>query len=411
MKRPTETISRLCLLLFLLVFSFPAVAQESYIPLWVKDSTLIDEAGLDRVTGSSSTPEQIIVLIHGYDMGQSESERKYRELAGHLEQNLTPRSLHIVGLQWDAGGHSFLNPLGDYFNTLERSRSIGRGPVRQLFLALQEAHPGVPLTVLAHSMGCEVTLAAVAPEIAYREENPKGETFAPEEDVRLTLAAFAGSDLDYDIWQHGGTAAMRWFENVGLTWMTVSDPVSQGDRVLSFRTRLRGKAAGSLMPLMTEEQLDTALPGRRLVLDGEEVPVDHELDSYFRPRRVQRLSQALLHLTDFGQEPPELLAVRQVLDAPEALPALRRHLDSPHAGAAFVALWRVERLLCGDSRHLADQTLERAVRLLASRPKAIWPLQASSDCKTLRRGLFPTNDTMRRAGAPYRTRPDRYRVP
>lgn len=411
MKRPTEKLQPLCLLLFLLVFSFPSLAQESYVPLWVKDSTLIESMELERVTRSVPTPEQVVVLIHGYDMGKSESERKFKELAGHLEQNLAPRSLLIVGLQWDAGGHSFLNPLGDYFNTLERARSIGRGPARQLFLALQEAHPDVPISVLAHSMGCEVTLASVAPEITYREENPKGETFAPEETVRLTLAALAGSDLDYDIWQQGGSAAMPWFENVGLTWMTVSDPVSQGDRVLSFRTRLRGKAAGSLMPLMTQEQLDTAVPGMRLLLDGEEVPVDHELDSYFRPKRVARLSQTLIYLTDSGQEPSELLAIRQVLDAPEALPALRRHLDSPHVGASFVALWRIERLLCGDSRHLADQTLERAVRLLADRPKAIWPLQTTSECETLRRALYPTDATMRRAGAPYRSRPDRYRAP
>ena len=411
MKRPTEKLQCLATLLLLLVFSSPSTAQEGYVSLWLKDSSLIEASELSRVVTSHRPPNQIVVLVHGYDMGARESEQKFRELAKLLEQNLSPEMPLIVGLQWESGGRSFLNPLGDYFRTLERARSIGRGPARQLFLALQDTHPDVPISVFAHSMGCEVTLAAVAPEIEYREENPKGDTFAPGATIRLALAAFAGSDLDYDIWQQSGAAVMPWFENVGLTWLTVSDPISQGDRVLSFRTRLRGKAAGSLMPLMSQEQLDTVLPASKFLLDEEEVPADHELDSYFSSRRVERISQAMLYLTALGPEPPELQALRQLLEAPDTLPSLRRFLDSPHAGVAFVALWRLERLLCGDSRHMADQTLENAVRLLADRPKAIWPLQATSECETLRRALFPTESTMQRAGAPYRSRPDRYRPP
>lgn len=408
MTRPTRRFTVIAWLV-LLVLWVPGVAQEAYLPVRFQDATLLEDSVLEPT--SPAVPDQIVLFIHGYDMGAEESGQKYEELARTLRRDLGPGDAMILGLQWNSGGHSFLNPLGDYFSTLERARSIGRGPLRQLLLKLQNTYPEIPISVFAHSMGCEMTLSAVAPEIAYKEEAPKGPTYQPERSVRLAFAVFAGSDLDYDIWQQSGSAAMNWFERVGLTWLTVSDPATQGDKVLSFRTRIRGKAAGSLMPLMTEEQLDSVLPARKLILDSKDVPVDHELDSYFRPARVERLVATLRFLTDLGAEPSELKEVQRVLDAPEELPALRKYLDSPHAGAAFVALWRIEHLLCGSSQHLADRTLEKAVLLLADRPKAIWALQAQSQCQTLRHALFPSEATMRRAGAPYRSRPERYRIP
>ncbi len=408
MTGPTRRLALIAWLILLLL-SLPGVAQDVYIPVLVQDATLLEESTLEQASLQVATPDQIILFIHGYDMGAAESGRKYEELARTLQRDLAPSRAMILGLQWDSGGNSFLNPLGDYFNTLERARSIGRGPLRQLLLKLQDTHPDVPISIFAHSMGCEVTLAAVAPEITYKEDPPKGATYQPDESVRLAFAVFAGSDLDYDIWQQSGSAAMNWFDRVGLTWITVSDPATQGDKVLSFRTRIRGKAAGSLMPLMTQQQLDSVLPARKLILDDKNVPVDHELDSYFRPARVERLVATLRFLTEFGAEPPELKEIQNVLDAPNELPALRKYLDSTYAGAAFIALWRIEHLLCGSSEHLADRTLEKAVLLLADRPKAIWPLQAGSQCQSLRRALFPSEQTMRRAGAPYRSRPARYR--
>ena len=402
---------KLTLWLVLFVCSCSALAQESYRSVRLPNAEILDESAVRAIVESSAPPDQILLLIHGYDMGAEESGRKFEELSRTLRSELKPREVLILGLQWDSGGHSILNPLGDYFDTLQRARTLGRGPLRQILIGLQEEHPEVPITVLAHSMGCEVTLAAVAPEINYTEQPPTGPTYQANQGVRLAFATFAGSDLDYDIWHKSGSAAMNWFNRVGLTWITVSAPATQGDKVLSFRTRLRGKAAGSLMPLMTEQQLDTVLPSRKLTLDDKDVPVDHELDSYFRPARVKRLVETLLFLTDLGDEPPELSAIQAALDAPNELPPLKKLLDSPHAGAAFVALWRVEHLLCGSSAHLADRTLEKAVLLLADHPKAIWALQDHSECKTLHHALFPTEQTMRRAGAPYRSRPPRYRTP
>ena len=409
----TRPAFRLTLLTWLVLSLFtPAcVAQPSFNTLRIEGSELFEPSALEQALSSTPDVSQIVVLLHGYDMGSEESGRKYEELARLVSQHLAPSRALVLGVQWDSGGHSLLNPLGDYFTTLQRARTVGRGPIRQLLLQIHNQHPSAPITVLSHSMGSEIALAAVAPEISYPEQAPEGETYRPELEVRLALAVLAGSDLDYDVWKQSGEAAMNWFERVGLTWITVSDPVGQVDKVLSLRTRFRGKAAGSLMPLMSQEQLDTVLPAGKLVLDDEDIPADHELDSYFHPARVERIVATLSFLTDLGTRPPELAAIAAVLQAPNELTVLRRHLGSRHAGAAFVALWRLEHLLCGDSRHLSDQTLEEAVRLLADRPKAIWPLQAHSECHTLRLGLFPTESTMRRAGAPARSRPPRYRLP
>lgn len=409
----TSSIPRLALLswVILSLFTVASVAEPSFRTLEIEQSQLFEPTALARALDSTSDVLQIVVLLHGYDMGTQESGRKYEELARLVSERLAPRRALVLGIQWDSGGHSFLNPLGDYFATLQRARTIGRGPIRQLLLQLHNRYPAAPVTLLAHSMGSEIALAAVAPEISYPEQAPEGETYRPDLEVRLALAVFAGSDLDYDIWKQSGEAAMNWFERVGLTWITVADPVGQGDKVLSLRTRFRGKAAGSLMPLMTEAQLDRVLPAGKLLLDDEAIPADHELDSYFRPARIERIVATLRFRTDLRARPPELAAIATVMHTPNELSALRRHLDSPHAGAAFVALWRLEHLLCGDSRHLSDQTLEEAVRLLADRPKAIWPLQAHSPCHTLRLGLFPSESTMRRAGAPARSRPARYRLP
>lgn len=392
------------------------VIPPPFAPLRIDETATVKptvlEQTLAEVKAQEERPNQLVVLIHGYDMGTTESSQLYESLSKGLKSRLYPEPTAVVGVQWASGGTSLLNPRGDYFRTLGRARDIGRGPIRQLLLELSERHPGVPISVMAHSMGCEVALAAVVPEIPYSQYQPAGGIYQADQEISLAMAAFLGSDLDYDVWYKAGEAGQKWFARCRLTWATVTDPSSQGDRVLSLRARLRGKAAGALLPRMTEAQLEQALLSRGFYLDGQQVPSNHQFDAYFSPSRIGRLAAALKFITQPGaQEPEELAAMRAAVEAADDMNILLSYLDSPFAGAAFAALWRVERINCGNARHLVDQTLENAILMLANSPQAVWREQAHSQCVTMRKAQFPTDAMMMKAGAPSWARPSRYNPP
>lgn len=368
----------------------------------VSEATLT--AALEDVARQEERPEQIVLLIHGYDMGVEQSSWLFEPLALSVKSGLYPGAAAVVGVQWDSGGGGF-----DYFSTLARARQVGRGPVRQLMLTLSERYPEAKLSVFAHSMGCEIAVAAMVPEISYEDNPPEGSAFRSSERLSLIMAAFAGSDLDYDMWTRYPDAARLWFERCRLTWSTLTDPAGPGDKVLSLRARIRGKAMGALMPPLPQDVVDRVVPAGGLYLDMDNLPSSHELDAYFSPGRLTHILGALRYLSlPRSAEPKELAAMREVVETPDDLATLLSYLDLPYGGAAYAALWRLERLNCGDSRHLADGTLSRAASLLGDSPQQVWRLQAHSDCVTLRHGQFPTDKMMTRAGAPPWARPRRY---
>lgn len=405
-------------LLIALCLCLPSPAQEQptsliipppYAKFLVQPDSTVNEAtltaALEDVARQEQRPEQIVLLIHGYDMGVEQSSWLFEPLALSVKSGLYPSAAAVVGVQWDSGGGGF-----DYFSTLARARQIGRGPVRQLMLALRERYPEATLSVFAHSMGCEITVAALVPEIAYEDNAPEGAAFRPSEPLSLVMAAFAGSDLDYDMWIRYPDAARLWFERCRLTWSTLTDPGGPGDKVLSLRARIRGKAMGVLMPPLPQDVVDRVVPAGGLYLDMDNLPSNHELDAYFSSSRLTRILAALRYLTvPRSPEPKELAAMREVVETPDDVATLVSYLDLPYGGAAYAALWRLEHLNCGDSRHLADGTLSQAARLLADSPQQVWRMQAHSDCVTMRKGLFPTARMMTRAGAPPWARPSRYK--
>lgn len=391
----------------------PGAVDPSWVHYWVDSSasTSADQVRqcLDEL--SRQRPEVIVVMLHGYDMGQEESTRMFDALSEGVRAGLPDQTVGLIGLQWESGGGNFINPTGDYFHTLSRARDVGRGPLRQILLGVAERFPHQPVALLTHSMGCEMAVAALVPEVKYTEHAPKGGTYEAEREITITMAAFVGSDLDYDVWYKAGDAALRWFDRCQMTWSTLSDPTTRGDRVLSLRSRIRGKALGALLPRLTQGQLDQVIPARRFYLDGMAVPANHAFDAYFNEARLERILGVLRYLTTPGRpEPQELKAVREVMETPDDLSRLLPYLDSPYTGAGFAALWRVERLNCGDARHMADQTLERAVLMLVDSPQKVWREQAHSDCVTLRKGQYPTPQMMTRAGAPPWARPPRYQL-
>lgn len=391
----------------------PTEGDPSWAPLWIDGSATVEPEAVARCLEAlaAQRPEVIVYMLHGYDMGREESSRMYDALARGVRAGLPNQSVGLVGLQWESGGNSLINPSGDYFNTLARARDIGRGPLRQVMLGAAERFPNPPVAILTHSMGCEMAVAAVVPEVKYAQHAPKASIYEAQRELSVTLAAFVGSDLDYDVWYQAGDAALRWFDRCQMTWSTLSDPTTRGDKVLSLRSRIRGKALGSLLPRLTQGQLDFVIPARRFYLDGQAVPSNHAFDAYFNEARLARILSVLRYLTRAGEpEPDELRAMREVMETPDNLAELLPHLDSPYTGAGFATLWRVERLNCGDARHMTDQTLERAVLMLADSPQQVWRAQHDSDCVTMRKGQYPTVQMMNRAGAPAWARPARYKV-
>jgi hypothetical protein len=289
-----------------------------------------------------------------------------------------------------------------YWEKISVARSVGRGPARELLLAIQKAYPKAHLSVLAHSMGCEVAAAAVVPELSYADQVPFVPTHEPQAPVKLNLLALFGSDLDYDIWSQSGVEASTLTGRLSLLWQTLApNEADKKDKVLSYRARLRGKAAGSTFPKMTLAQLDAMVGGRRLLVDSEDIPSDHAFGNYYDQSRVSRLVPVMRYLANPKlAKPPYLERLDRILTAPNSQQALLTYLDAPTAGEIFYALWRLERLNCGDARHLTDDTVQKIGRLLKETPQKIWRVAPKSDCQTIRAEQFPTPTQMTRAGAP-----------
>lgn len=415
--------------LFLFWFlTFGAVAQEAAAPetpppppplepshfasLWVdKTAQVAPEAVAATVAAlkkQTPDPEHVILMIHGFDVPRDSSTLEFDALAQRCKEQFAPSKTKVAfaGVQWASAAETSVFKLANvYWEKISVARSVGRGPTRQLLFAVREAFPKAHISIFAHSMGCEVLAAALVPEIEYADQVPFVETFRPQSDVKLLMTAMCGSDLDYDIWSKSQASARNQGERSRLLWSTVSPYTGKVDKVLSMRARLRGKAAGSAFPKMTLEQLDESISKRRLLLDANDIPTDHKFGRYFDQARLARMIPVMQYLVDPKlPKPSELSELDTILAAPNELDVLRAFLDRSSYGGIVYALWRLERLNCGDARHLTDGTLDAIARMLKDKPQMIWREQGKTECVTVRDEIFPTEAMMTRAGAPPRAR-------
>ena len=285
-----------------------------------------------------------------------------------------------------------------YRETVPLARSVGRGPTRELLLELQKEYPKAHLSVFAHSMGCEVAAAALLPEIVYHEYVPFVDPFRPDHAVQLDMIVLAGSDLDYDFWYKSGISARALENRTRLTWLTVADYLTKGDKVLNTRKRIRGRAGGSSFPRMTLEQLDQTVGERRIFIDQRSIPRGHQFLDYYETKRLDRILSTLRYLTAArAPEPEEIEVLDEILAAPNRPGALLPYLDEPGYTAKFYALWRIERLNCGDARHMTDLTLDDIVELLRSDPQKVEEMRSSTECVTVQKAHFPTEKTLTEA--------------
>ncbi len=254
---------------------------------------------------------------------------------------------------------------------------------------------------MAHSMGCEVSVAAGSPELKFGDVTDSLGAFEPEKEIQVNALVLAGSDLDYDAGYKGRYNAD--FHRVGLLWMTMSRLYRrERDKVLDIRALIRGKAQGSTFPRMTAAQYEALFTGRKAVFDNESIPPTHDFLKYYDEARVARLVASMVYRADptAVPKPADLEVIDEVMDAQAQVEALVPFLDSRQFSGTVYSLWRIEGLLGDGSRHFEDEYLSHIGDVAMDCPRSLRQRPYDSPCETVKRGYWPTPKALARAGAP-----------
>lgn len=393
------------LLLLLVALASLASAQappDGYIPIWIeKTGQLADGDVLQAVNALAlENPQNIVILVHGYATPREASAAQYKELSTRIRAAFAKqgKQVSVLGVQWnsDVGSVVF-----DYGDTVTVARGVGRYGMRQILLALQQKFPKAHLAVWGHSMGTEVTMAALKPKLTFDEEASKLPIFESGKSVNLDMFALCGSDLDYDVLYKGGAYALDGGK-VKFVWMTVAYNFGKReDEVLKARETARGLAAGSVIPRMTPQEYDAGMSAKKVVFDNQNIPENHSFLEYYSPDRIGQLVGAMLWVGDNkNPKPQELVMIDEVANQPDLPQLIAPYLDHPHMSPRIYAMWRLEKLLCGSSQHMADDYLRNIAKKLVHTPAVIKGMRPESPCQTVKQGWFPTKQQMQRAGAP-----------
>ena len=442
---------------FLLIWLLSAAAacQQPFVLAWLGDDSQISEftigETLYNVHRIQDQPDHIVVLVHGYNVPREDGADQFQQVADRCYGALTKlsRTAVVVGLEWDSAAPGAQTPWraeDAYLQKVARARVVGHNAARQVLLRLQKEFPRAKIDVMAHSLGCEVSAGALYPNMVYEDEIPKTASYDPAQALRLNCWALTGSDLDYNVWANGQIEFDSPQSKADLMWMTISPYVGSGfrDQVLQIRQMSRGMAGGSAFPHMTEQQYDSIFSRRAVFFDQRDIPQGHEFVRYFSEARLGRILAAAVWIGDHPAEgalpaagptlsvpvvrpeaargfvgplpesepaqvgpklvevpePADLSDLDKVLAAPNRIEELLPWLEAPNSSAQLYALWRLERILCGGSKHFADETLDKITRLLRSKPRLVWTERETSPCESVRRGYWPSEALMTKAGAP-----------
>jgi pimeloyl-ACP methyl ester carboxylesterase len=399
------------LLLCLLGCFQPALAEHpAFFPVWIDESGELTPEAVEALVADFAAqnpdPEHIVVWIHGFANTRETSAAQYDVLTDRVYAAFDKynHKVGVVGLQWDsqAGGFIFTLP-GQYESKTLLARKVGRHGARAFLLALQKRFPEAHLNMMGHSMGCEVIMAALRPEVQFsREKEVNGvDAFEPATPLLVHTAALLGADLDYDLGQKSRLPVKA--KHIKLFWLTENSQFrpQEHDKVLGFRSLLAGKAMGATFPLMTEEQYDALIGNRVVVFDRRDIPRNHKFTSYYNEDRVDRLVRGLLLKAGASVEPPpELVGIDEVMDAPQTLEALRPFLDRELLAPRVYAIWRLEHLFEGNSSNFANGELQSIATTLYHRPKKVRTSRSKSKSTIVRDNVWPTKKDLARAGAP-----------
>jgi len=402
----------LCLFLACL----PAAAQDKtagpgrYSPVWLGKGERLSAEQIDKSVAPvlAQKPDHLVVLVHGYGIPKDETKEDYAKVSEDVKNILQTRGVRsaVLGVQWESAvpGDGVPWQTEDaYFTAITRARSVGHVPLRQLLLEVEKRSPNTKVDVLAHSLGCEVSAAAIYPELTYKDDAKDfAPAYAPGTPLKTNFFGLMGSDLDYDVWYKSQMPFSAQNPRVGMHWMTISSYVGDRDQALIVRKISRGFAGGTAIPRMTEGQWDTLMGNRTLMLDNQDVPTTHDFSQYLSTNRLQRMLSTALFVAQPDQKPkpPEVAEVDKIRALPAQPDQIKPWLDSPYLASQITALWRLEHILCGSSRHLADGTIEDHARLMRNTPALVKAERKDSKCVSIKRGYWPTQQQLTRAGAP-----------
>ncbi|MFN8608248.1 MAG: alpha/beta hydrolase [Vulcanimicrobiota bacterium] len=401
--------------LLLLLGCLPAAAQEPtrggrYSPVWLGKGEALKPEQIDHSLAPllAQKPQHLVVMVHGYGIPKDETKEDYAKVSENIKQVFDSQGVRsaVLGVEWESaipGDQVPWQTEDAYFKAITRARTVGHVPLRQLLLAVQQKSPGTRVDVLSHSLGCEVSAAAIYPELTYQDDAKDfAPAFAPGRPLKTNFWGLLGSDLDYDVWYKSGMPFSAKSPRVGMHWMTISSYTGDRDKALLVRKFSRGYAGGTAIPRMTEGQWDTLMGNRTLMLDNQDVPASHDFSQYLSRERLQRMLPTALYA---GQpqrfpKPPEVAQMDKIRALPNNSEAIKPWLNSPYLSSQMVALWRLEHILCGSSKHLADGTIEDQARLMRNQPARVKAERKDSKCVTISRGYWPTQEQLTRAGAP-----------
>lgn len=360
-------------------------------------------------------PTQLVVLIHGWDTPERQSNKDYAQIGGDLRLAFQRRGeqVSVVGVQWDSNAGALRDWLAKsvasrllrgvglkkaakdpYSTRVPMARSVGRRGLRELLLDLQAQFPQARLHVLAHSLGCEAAVHALNPETSDPDKDVDKEeeelpAFMPDRRLHLDLMVLAGADLDPNF--PLDTPELANARLPKLLWVTVSEFGVGKDRILALRRLARNRVAvGNAGLELTPEQTDAFFSQRRLVFDSREIPRQHDIKDYFNADRIGRIADAAVALHSPQKSPSALLnELDAVLAAPDDTEKLREYVNSPEMSTRLYAAWRLEQLLCDGKRHLENGYAARLAAIAIKHPKDLEKERAKSPCPVVRAGYWP----------------------
>lgn len=313
----------------------PALAAEQYYPLTVTESGAVDASSLDRAVDRlraelEDRPSEIVVLVHGYNTSVQWGTRQYEHIARDLHKEAEKAGLRVgvVGVHWPSYpgpawswlpkvvGYRAVAELGfrnalqnPYYERVLMARKTGRVALRTALFRFQDGFKQAHLHLLAHSLGSEVALRALAPE-ERADEKPQT-VYERSRKLEVALVTLAGADLDEDVFSsRKEPSAPEALSRAGLWWVTVPQRGS-ADAVLELRHGAgRRDAVGNRGMTLYRSDLNPLLARVGLVIDNQQVPITHAIEDYYAPERLRDTLGAMAFLRD-----PNLPAAKASLPA------------------------------------------------------------------------------------------------
>lgn len=375
--------------------------------VWIDQTTKLSDdavkAAVDALVAQNPNPNHIVILVHGFNVPRQDSQAAFTTVAGRLQTAYSAlnQTVDVLGVQWDSATDAGMFGMDKAYEakTLQ-SRATGRFGFRQVLLAVMARFPGVPIDIMAHSMGCELAAAGLRPDMKFDPVTDALGCFQPQSPVGINSFIMCGSDLNYNAAYTGDLSKPI---PCNLMWMTMSPYLGDSqDRVLNLRAMVNGPAAGAVLPQLTEAQWLRLTQNQSALWDTTNIPKDHAYLDYYSVDRIGRFVPAVVYKANpkANKMTPELQGIADVMAAPNVAILLKPFLDSPQISTQIYAMCRLEQLLCGGPVHLSSEYLSNEALKLKDQPSVVRQDCATSPCQLMKQGYWPTEKEFDAAGAP-----------